>query len=100
MDKFDKTVKELKSLSPEDKTKKVQMFANKCQCPPCPSYTDCAKSDSEGIFCLMGNSFRCINEIKGCNCPTCPVENELSMKDDMYCMKGSEFENRYFNNLR
>jgi hypothetical protein len=48
----------------------------------------------------MGNSFSCINELKGCNCLSCPVENELSMKDDMYCMKGSEFENRYVNNMK
>ena len=99
MDNFDKKVRELKNLGTRDKMKKVQTYADKCQCPPCPSYTECSKNDDEGIFCLMGNSFRCINEIKGCNCPTCPVEHELSMKDNMYCMKGSEFENRYLNNL-
>ena len=100
MDNFDTKVSELKNLGTRDKMKKVQMYLDKCRCPPCPSYTECSKNDNEGIFCLMGNSFRCINEIKGCNCPTCPVEHELSMKDNMYCMKGSEFENRYLDNLR
>jgi hypothetical protein len=99
MDKFDQTMKELKDLSPADKTKKVQTFLDKCACPTCPTYTECSKNDQEGIFCMMGNSFRCINEIKGCNCPTCPVENDLSMKDNMYCMRGSEFENRYMNKM-
>lgn len=99
MDKFDQIMKSIKTLSPEDKMRKMQMFINKCACPTCPTYTECAKNDQEGIFCLMGNSFRCINQINGCNCPTCPVENDLSMKDNMYCMRGSEFENRYMNKI-
>ncbi len=99
MDKFDQTMKMMKSLTPEDKKMKMDKFLDKCNCGSCPSYTECAKNDQEGIFCLMGNSFRCINEINGCNCPTCPVESDLSMKNDMYCMKGSEFENRYIGKM-
>lgn len=100
MDKFDETVQSLKDLGPEDRKSKLQVFADKCRCPVCPSYTECAKNDNEGIFCLQGNSFKCIGRINGCNCPTCVVKQDLSMKDMMYCMKGSEFENRYLDNLR
>ncbi len=99
MDTFDETMKILKNAGPEDKKIKMDRFASLCACGSCPSYTECAKNDQEGIFCLMGNSFRCINQINGCNCPTCPVEQKLSMKDNMYCMKGSEFENRYVNKM-
>jgi hypothetical protein len=100
MDKFDETMRNIKDLSPDDKKKKMDAFLDKCACPTCPTYTECSKNDQEGIFCLMGNSFRCINEIKGCNCPTCLVENDLTMKDNMYCMRGSEFENRYMSSMR
>ncbi|CAJ38064.1 DUF2769 domain-containing protein [Methanocella arvoryzae] len=100
MDKFDETVQSLKDLGPEDRKSKLQTFANECKCPVCPSYTECAKNDNEGIFCLQGNSFRCIGQINGCNCPACGVKQGLGMKDMMYCMKGSEFETRYLDNLR
>jgi hypothetical protein len=100
MDKFDETVRMIKEAGPDDKNKKIEMFGDKCKCPVCPSYTECAKNDNEGIFCLQGHSFRCIGQIRGCNCPNCQVKQDLSMKDMMYCVRGSEFENRYIDNLK
>jgi hypothetical protein len=100
MDKFDETLQELKSAGLDEKRKKVEMFGDKCRCPVCPSYTECAKNDNEGIFCLQGNSFRCIGQINGCNCPDRQVKHDFAMKDMMYCVKGSEFENRYLDNMK
>jgi hypothetical protein len=36
MDKFDETIKKLKSAGPEEKKMKVEMFGDKCRCPVCP----------------------------------------------------------------
>jgi hypothetical protein len=100
MDKFDQETQMHRNAGPEDRKSMVSRYSDMCRCPVCPSFTECAKNDNEGIFCLQGNSFRCINQIRGCNCPTCDVKQNLSMQDMMYCMKGSEFENRYLGNMK
>jgi hypothetical protein len=99
MDKFDETAQMFKNMSLDERMTRIHALAKRCACGSCPSYTECAKNDSEGIFCLKGTSFRCINEVKGCNCPSCDVEKDLSMKDNMYCINGSEFVNRYMEKM-
>jgi hypothetical protein len=37
----------------------------------------------------------CITEDRGCVCPTCPVTPEYGMKNDKYCLRGSEPAQRY-----
>jgi hypothetical protein len=46
---------------------------------------------------MPGNSFRCIDQIRGCNCPACDVIPGLDAAHDILHGK-VEFENRYFGN--
>ena len=99
MDKFDKTMKMMKDMGQNEKMMKMQMYMDMCSCPKCPSYMDCSKMDSDAMFCLKGPSMMCSEPMNACNCKTCMVEKDLMMKDQMYCMNGSEFENRYMQKM-
>jgi hypothetical protein len=61
----------------------------------CPSYTLCSQGNGEVLFCILGTSFRCIREDKGCTCPKCPVYQELGLSKKDFCMKGSEKDQRW-----
>jgi hypothetical protein len=63
-----------------------------CICDPCPSYTECMRSNGELLFCVTGKSPDCKFDRKGCICPTCPVKPLLGLKRAYYCIKGSEAE--------
>ena len=47
-------------------------------------------------FLVTRKSGDCINEPKGCMCPTCPLAESLDVgvEYNTYCLKGSEMEQR------
>ena len=100
MDMFDQTMKMMSDMSAEEKMNKMQMYMSMCECPKCPSFMDCSKTDMDAMFCLKGPSMMCGDKMMDCSCMSCQVENSLMMKDKMYCMNGSEFQNRYMGNMK
>lgn len=95
MDNLEELMKQLNGMSKEEKKEKIKEYEVDCICPICPSYNECAKSNSKNIFCLKGKS-NCINKEKGCMCPTCPfaAKFKIGVIYNFYCMKGSELEQR------
>lgn len=75
-------------MNPEEMEQKKQKVLEMCICSRCPSWTECGE---KGGFCFptIGKS-SCITDEKGCICPACPVADEMSLKNDYYCTKGSE----------
>ena len=69
---------------------KLPMVKDMCICKNCPSYV---ADETEVGFChpLVGKS-KIITEEKGCNCPTCPVYKDMSLKNGYYCTRKSEME--------
>lgn len=99
MDKFDQTIRFMSTMSQEDRSKNMASFRLLCACPACPSYTDCAKNGKQCMFCIMGHNFGCIEDIKGCACGQCQLATRLDISNHVYCVKGSEFEQRYMRTI-
>jgi hypothetical protein len=94
-DTFVKMMKQLRTMPKAQVMNKVAELGKLCTCPSCPSYTSCAKSAMEGLFCAHGTSFHCISENKGCICPGCPVSAQLGLKHQAFCLMGTEKTQRY-----
>ncbi|MFB0560006.1 MAG: DUF2769 domain-containing protein [Candidatus Lokiarchaeia archaeon] len=60
----------------------------KCICPSCPTYNDCMKERTQGLFCARVES-DCDFEKTGCLCPSCPVAGEYSISGTFYCDTGA-----------
>jgi hypothetical protein len=99
MDKFDETLKSFAGMSPTRMKEESQKFKSLCTCPACPTYTECAKSAQERLFCAAGKSFVCISKEMDCICQTCPVTGQMGLKNRFYCMRGSEMSQRYYHKL-
>lgn len=95
VDKFEKTIQDMKGMSPAEIGAAVEKFKGMCTCPGCPSYTDCAYKAKELLFCATGKSFMCISSEKQCICPTCPVTPEFGLKNTFFCTRGSEKAQRF-----
>lgn len=65
----------------------------KCICPNCPSYNECAKEKKEVLFCAdkIGKG-KCAYQMNGCICGMCPVHKECKLKNGYYCIHGSAKE--------
>lgn len=61
----------------------------KCKCPFCPSYNECAKGKTEILYCSeeIGKS-DCPYQMNGCICGSCPVHQENGLRDGYYCLHG------------
>lgn len=94
-DAFVRTSKTLMAMPMDQVTKKLGELTKMCICPTCPTYTACAKSAGEGLFCAHGASFHCIAKANGCLCPGCPVTKQLGLKYQAYCLAGSEKSQRF-----
>ena len=70
-------------------TKTPENF-EKCVCPKCPSYNDCAKGKNEALYCAqdVGKS-ACEYNMNGCICMDCPVHKENNLDAGYYCIHGS-----------
>lgn len=84
----------LGKLTEAERGRELKGQEGRCVCPDCRTYTDCARSKSEFLFCLEGKSPDCITKGVECICPTCPVEVEYDMKNMYYCIEGSEADKR------
>jgi hypothetical protein len=99
VDIFETKMKTMSEMSPEDRAEMVENLKQRCPCPECPSYNECAKNAKETLFCATGKSFMCISEEKGCICPTCPVSEEMWLKNQYFCNRGDEKAQRYEHSL-
>ncbi len=93
-DKFEELAKNLERLDTMGRTGLLKGLRDRCACPSCPTYTECARSNKELLFCIEGKSPTCITKAVRCICDTCPVELEYGMKNLFYCIEGSEAEKR------
>lgn len=77
-------------MSPEEMEDRKKMVLEMCICGSCPSWVECGE---EGGFCFptIGRS-GCIEEERGCTCPTCPVTEKMGLKHIYFCTRGSEKE--------
>jgi len=96
MDKFEEALDNINSMSSDDKNKAIQNYKDSCICQTCASYTKCSADANEKLFCVTGKSENCITELKGCECPACPLARSLDVGilRNAYCMNGSEMEQR------
>jgi hypothetical protein len=94
-DLYVKTQKQLMAMPRDQVMKKIGELKAMCNCPKCPTHSDCAKNAKEALFCALGNSFYCISENKGCICPTCPVHKQLGLTYQAFCLNGNEQTQRY-----
>ena len=69
------------------KVNDTQENLQKCICGQCPSYNECMKGKSEGLYCARGKS-SCEFEKKGCICGACPVTSEFNLDKLYYCEIG------------
>ena len=95
MDTFEQMVRGWTGMTPEQQKSGMELTRRKCRCPTCPSYTSCAGKSGELVFCATGRSFVCITGDRGCVCPSCPVTPEYGMKNQKFCLRGSEPAQRY-----
>ncbi|HPD09735.1 MAG TPA: DUF2769 domain-containing protein [Methanoregulaceae archaeon] len=95
MDTFEGKMKELLPVRKEERWSAYDRAKGACICPSCPSYSICAQGNGEVLFCILGMSFRCIREDRGCTCPQCTVYQELGLSGKDFCMKGSEKDQRW-----
>ncbi len=72
----------------------TEKLRQECICPDCPTYTPCARDAGERLYCITGQSPRCITEDLGCICPTCPVADEIGLEYLTFCLLGSEAAQR------
>lgn len=96
MDKFEEKIEEFSTegLSSDEINKKVlDEFGDLCICPDCPMYNQCAKEKYEGLYCFLGKS-ECTLDEDDCVCPDCDVFEDLDLKYDLFCIKGTEKELR------
>jgi hypothetical protein len=97
MDKFEQMVMSWTRLTPEEQKSGIEITRRKCLCPKCPTYNGCAGKSGELVFCATGRSFVCILVDNDCKCPECPVTPEYGMKNQKFCLRGSEPAQRYVN---
>lgn len=96
MDKFEEALENVNSMAADERDKAIQNYKDSCICQTCASYTECSKDANEKLFCVTGKSNNCITELKGCECPACPLARSLDVGilHNAYCLNGSEMEQR------
>ena len=89
VEKMGKTEEEAEAMI-ADFEEKLPMVKEKCICKTCPTYV---AEETEVGFChpLVGKS-KTISEEKGCDCPKCPVYQNMGLKNGYYCTRKSELE--------
>lgn len=95
MDTFENRMGELAGMKKEDRWERYERQKAACACPSCPTFNACAEKHGESLFCLLGMSFHCVRDDRGCICPGCPhyIDHGMTRKD--FCMKGSEKDLRW-----
>jgi hypothetical protein len=94
LDKFVEAMQMMAKMTDEQKMKAMNANKALCICGGCPSYNDCAKDNGESLYCSLGASSSCIKEAPVCICGGCPVTSKMGLKNQYFCTKGSEKEQR------
>jgi len=96
MDKFEQLIHDVSEMSAGDQNKAIENYKGSCICPTCSTWNECAKEANEKLFCVTGKSKGCITELKGCECPVCPLAQSLDIGviKNSYSLMGSEMEQR------
>jgi len=91
--KFEVLWAEIEKKGGEALNEAVRSRREKCDCPACPTYNSCAGDKEERVFCLAGKT-DCIREedMQGCICPSCRVQEELGLEKMYYCVYGNAKE--------
>jgi hypothetical protein len=77
------------TLSGEEKQMVIDKRKGQCICKQCPNYLECSPEEDELAMCTLGKS-ECITVEKACICPKCPLYPEIELKNQFYCIRGSE----------
>lgn len=94
MDEFEQAMQQMAQMTDDDKMSMVESKRKLCICDDCPSYNYCARENNELLYCILGKSPVCITEENGCICPSCPLTEQMGLKDDFFCTRGAEKEQR------
>lgn len=94
MDKFEEAMQMMAKMSNEERRKAIEMNKSLCICGGCPSYNECAKEKGEALYCSLGSSLICIKEASVCICTRCPLTSKMGLKNQYFCVEGSEKEQR------
>jgi hypothetical protein len=94
MDKLKQFLQSLSQMTEQEQTKANEAKKALCACPNCPTYNNCAQEKGELLYCIEGRSPTCITEELGCICPACPVWEKMDLKNEYFCTKGTEREQR------
>lgn len=95
MDNLEQLIQESQQMTDEDKSKVIDSKKSMCICSRCNIYNDCAKSENELLYCLIGKSPKCIQPGDAwCVCGICPVTEELGLKNNTFCLEDSEARQR------
>ena len=94
MDIFEREMKRLEGLGKEEREEWQERMKGLCRCPGCATYNECTARRGELLFCHLGKSRDCQIEAKVCDCPVCPVTDELGLKYAFYCRRGPELQLR------
>ncbi len=83
---FEQNMEAMNRMSPKEMDAKIKELTKICICGKCPTYA--GTGEKRLLFCATGKS-TIIKKEKGCICPGCPVQKNMSLRWDYYCLKGS-----------
>ena len=83
---FEQKMEAMSKMTPAQMQDKIKELDKICVCGKCPTYI--GTGEKKLTFCAIGKSTM-IKKDKGCLCPTCPVQKNLALRWDRYCLKGS-----------
>lgn len=61
---------------------------SKCICAKCPVYNECAKNNSEILYCAQAKSKCSLDANKMCICGECSVYVENKLSGGYFCLHG------------
>jgi len=94
MDKFEQAMQQMAQMTQEDMIKMVESKKKLCICDGCPTYNDCARENKELLYCALGKSQMCVTEESDCICPDCPLTEQMGLRNQFFCTRDSEKEQR------
>jgi hypothetical protein len=85
---FEDVMKMMGQMTAEEMNAAMEEKSKICatMCGTCPSYE--GTGEEKLLFCATGKS-DVITEEKGCTCGGCAVQDQMMLRWDYYCMKGS-----------
>ena len=85
MDRFELIMEKMSEMSEEQLNSLIDMQKKRiCVCRSCPTYDQC----------MTEGKSQCEVDPAECICSTCPAHDNFQLKHELYCLKGSEEEQR------